>query len=895
MILRLSAQGAALAALIFAARFLMRRCAAQYRYALWLLLIARLLLPFELPSPSSAYNLLPKAPVSSASPLARSEPITQTAAIAPRAQPAPPTHAPVSGAAIILPDSVPPTPPPFDWRRAASIVWLTGSALMLAYMATVYTTAYSGARKRRNASDVAVSKGYAAPFVIGVHRPIIAIPAGLSSDALECVLAHERAHIQRFDHIAHLLGALALCVHWANPLVWLALRAMEADCEAACDDAVVRGRDAEWRKRYASALVECSARAIKRLPAPVLAFSSSGLRARIKAVLISKRYTTASALAALCVTAALIAVGCTSAFNASLGETPSPATPSPAAQTGATTAALASTPTSSHTSATPEPVLPINTTSTLAPLTYEGQTPVLPALTHWSYKRVGPAVFDLDAFAKRLWGDAPVEKRPHDRGTLYVLPDSPRGDFGEQLFLEAETGALSYEIIFEGSKFPGLQPVNGTREQATADMQAFIDVAVPEGAFEAVHAFTAGLDDNGKLVSYVGYWSQSIESVPLTEGYIETDITDIGVYRLHITWNELEPTDTPAPAAPLTAEQALYTFDYHRSTSDPGDYSLLRDCVRAGNARVVYTPVFNAENAVFSPAWEFQLSTINDKDVGYLAYVDIVTGDAYVSAITGFLLSPYTSRGHAPSVAREMAAAAAYQEEIAAFYPLVFAETDEYIYSIRPGRNTMNPRIGVLDRFIGSIWRFDKSTGREDELDSYARLQQGGKTVDTIRQSAFAAIVGDRIVFAGYRVDNLQDIKGNGRLVSIALDGSDRIDYSPKLNVFKSLCADAERVYYEGWPGNDNTTTSPLNYVTSDFKHDRHVRTLDKRLVCVRNGTVYGIDMDGKGRAVYKLVKDEWTLHTQLDFEASGVVPLLGQNTWKITGSDGQSTLFNPE
>lgn len=86
----------------------------------------------------------------------------------------------------------------------------------------------------------------------------IAPAADLSEPELGFVLAHERAHLRRRDHIWKPLGWLLLSVHWFNPLVWLAYALFCRDVEYACDESVVGGLDADGRRAYARALLECS-------------------------------------------------------------------------------------------------------------------------------------------------------------------------------------------------------------------------------------------------------------------------------------------------------------------------------------------------------------------------------------------------------------------------------------------------------------------------------------------------------------------------------------------------------------------------------------------------------------------------------------------------------------
>ena len=77
------------------------------------------------------------------------------------------------------------------------------------------------------------------PFVLGIFRPRIYLLSSLSEQEQEYILRHEQYHIRRGDHIFKLLAYVALCIHWFNPLVWLAFLLFSKDMEMSCDEAVV--------------------------------------------------------------------------------------------------------------------------------------------------------------------------------------------------------------------------------------------------------------------------------------------------------------------------------------------------------------------------------------------------------------------------------------------------------------------------------------------------------------------------------------------------------------------------------------------------------------------------------------------------------------------------------
>ena len=102
-------------------------------------------------------------------------------------------------------------------------------------------------------------------FVLGILRPTIYLPSDLSADAAVYVLAHESVHVRRLDPLWKLLSAVALCLHWFNPLVWAAYFCASADLEYACDEAapkllskVLPEADDNMTASYAQALLNVS-------------------------------------------------------------------------------------------------------------------------------------------------------------------------------------------------------------------------------------------------------------------------------------------------------------------------------------------------------------------------------------------------------------------------------------------------------------------------------------------------------------------------------------------------------------------------------------------------------------------------------------------------------------
>jgi len=98
----------------------------------------------------------------------------------------------------------------------------------------------------------------AAPTVVGVLRPTILLPVslatGLSSEQIEAILAHELAHIRRWDHLVNLLQRIIEALLFFHPAIWLISRRIRIERENCCDDIAVAASGK--RQTYAAALVQ---------------------------------------------------------------------------------------------------------------------------------------------------------------------------------------------------------------------------------------------------------------------------------------------------------------------------------------------------------------------------------------------------------------------------------------------------------------------------------------------------------------------------------------------------------------------------------------------------------------------------------------------------------------
>ena len=78
------------------------------------------------------------------------------------------------------------------------------------------------------------------PLVVGLLRPMILLPSalltGLTPEQLEAILAHELAHVRRYDYLVNLLQTMVETLLFYHPAAWWISRRMRLERELCCDD-----------------------------------------------------------------------------------------------------------------------------------------------------------------------------------------------------------------------------------------------------------------------------------------------------------------------------------------------------------------------------------------------------------------------------------------------------------------------------------------------------------------------------------------------------------------------------------------------------------------------------------------------------------------------------------
>ena len=272
-VLEISWQAGLIALAVMAVRPLLRRAPRRAVCMLWLLVALRLLLPARLTVESPVSLQQPESPpIQAYQELRQQEKVYVSAPPEQRLEMAGPAAA--QGFALL--DQLP-------------AIWLTGVGCMALYMSlSLLRMRWRLRAAPRIQDNVYRCTDWSTPFVLGVLAPRIYVPETVSEQDFPQVLAHERCHIHRWDHVWKPLAFLLLAVNWFNPVLWAAYVLLGRDMERACDEMVLKNATPAQRAAYSRALVACAAQPKMAAVCP-LAFGEVAVKERVKNVLNYKK------------------------------------------------------------------------------------------------------------------------------------------------------------------------------------------------------------------------------------------------------------------------------------------------------------------------------------------------------------------------------------------------------------------------------------------------------------------------------------------------------------------------------------------------------------------------------------------------------------------------------
>ncbi|RYD18173.1 MAG: hypothetical protein EOP88_23540 [Verrucomicrobiaceae bacterium] len=249
-----------LAVLILCIQMVLRRwLSAGWRHALWLPMVAVLVLPVL---PETPFGLFPL----------KREAVVELPKMEVMAAEGPGESSSPAAASVAKPETK---------VNYLALLWLTGACGVMGAGLLGYRTNLARVRAAATGPDrdlaedlevaalqaglarapqVMISSAVNSPAVTGFLRPVLLLPEGFpegfSKEEARLILLHEFCHLKRLDLPLNWLACVLQAIHWFNPLLWFAFARMRADREAACDARVLSLDMRDRRSEYGGALLK---------------------------------------------------------------------------------------------------------------------------------------------------------------------------------------------------------------------------------------------------------------------------------------------------------------------------------------------------------------------------------------------------------------------------------------------------------------------------------------------------------------------------------------------------------------------------------------------------------------------------------------------------------------
>ncbi|QHI71640.1 M56 family metallopeptidase [Aminipila terrae] len=283
-ILNMSITASYITLFVILARFLLKKSPKIFSYALWSVVLFRLICPFSF---TSVFSFLHVFGMGSG----KMEYIPSeigTMAL-------PQVNTGIKSMDSTINSSLPAALPEASYNPmqiiifVLSVLWVIGVAAIFVYSIISYVKLkHKVCTAIRIENNVYETGSISSPFVLGIIKPKIYLPADIDQKQRTYILMHEQTHINRRDHLIKPLAFLSLCLHWFNPLVWISFVLMTKDMEMSCDESVLKKLGTNIKKDYSSSLLSMALNN-HRINAIPLAFGESNVKMRIKNILDYKK------------------------------------------------------------------------------------------------------------------------------------------------------------------------------------------------------------------------------------------------------------------------------------------------------------------------------------------------------------------------------------------------------------------------------------------------------------------------------------------------------------------------------------------------------------------------------------------------------------------------------
>ena len=293
MLERIITASALILAILAARKLFWNTLSRRVQYALWGLVLLRLLIPWNLPAAS--FSLLTAArpvqqaveqrltvsvPVAPSAPVIRNQntPASQepleTQTVSPAVPESTQEHSTprekngttVQPAATVPAQTTAPRTS-LSLTSLLNVFWMTGAGLMALFLG-ISNLRFALRMRRCRTLLREAEPGHPAVYLVpdeAVSSPClfgakIYVPRSAAGDPerLRMILLHEETHARHLDPLWSLLRGLCLALWWFNPLVWIAAFCSRTDCELACDESVLARLSADEGYLYGKTLLSMS-------------------------------------------------------------------------------------------------------------------------------------------------------------------------------------------------------------------------------------------------------------------------------------------------------------------------------------------------------------------------------------------------------------------------------------------------------------------------------------------------------------------------------------------------------------------------------------------------------------------------------------------------------------
>ena len=187
----------------------------------------------------------------------------------------------------------------------AGIIWFIGILGLLIYSADAHLKLHRKLICCMHVGDnIYIADDINVPFVMGLFKPRIYLPNGMTEVNKTYVIAHEKTHIRHMDPLKKTIAFGITCLHWFNPLAWVAFHFYSKDMEMACDEETVQKLGMDHKQDYAETLLSLATGKRLFLGAP-LAFDEGNVKSRIKNIVKYKKTWRVLSVAVIVVVVAL--------------------------------------------------------------------------------------------------------------------------------------------------------------------------------------------------------------------------------------------------------------------------------------------------------------------------------------------------------------------------------------------------------------------------------------------------------------------------------------------------------------------------------------------------------------------------------------------------------------